>query len=157
MEQLTLNISEWPKDAAVCSLSDIVETGVLPQRYYLSQKACAGILRRAEKRGRQLPELLRRALQQAATIPARTEPASGHRITSEIAPTLNAGGNTTSAESIWRTMNRQRAKSRRSGAASARERSLFVLPAWRSYVRRICTRASGASDTLLDASQAKFW
>ncbi len=28
-ECLTLSISEWPRDAAVCSLSDIVETGDL--------------------------------------------------------------------------------------------------------------------------------
>ena len=34
---LTLNTSEWPSAAAVCSLSDILETGDLPQRYFLSQ------------------------------------------------------------------------------------------------------------------------
>ena len=48
-ESLTLNTSEWPKDAAVCSLSEILETGDLPERFFLSAKACAGILRRAEK------------------------------------------------------------------------------------------------------------
>ena len=63
---LTLNTSEWPNDAAVCSLSDTLETGDLPQRYFLSPKACAGILRRAEKRGKDLPEQLARALQAAA-------------------------------------------------------------------------------------------
>ena len=47
----------------VCSLSDILETGDVPQRFYLSPKACAGILRRAEKRGKALPEMLRRALE----------------------------------------------------------------------------------------------
>ena len=46
----------------VCSLSDILETGDLPQRYYLTAKACAGILRRAEKRGKELPEALHQAL-----------------------------------------------------------------------------------------------
>jgi len=35
-ECLTLNTSEWPKDAAVCSLSDILETGDVPQRFFLS-------------------------------------------------------------------------------------------------------------------------
>ena len=45
---LTLSISVWPSDASVCSLSAILETGALPQRYFLSPKACAGILRRAE-------------------------------------------------------------------------------------------------------------
>lgn len=61
-EFLTLNISEWPKDGAACSLSDILETGDLPRRYFLSEKACAGILRRAAKRGKKLPEALQRAL-----------------------------------------------------------------------------------------------
>jgi hypothetical protein len=70
---LTLNMCEWnhtlvPSRSvdAVCSLSDILETGDLPQRYYLSAKACKGILRRAEKRGKDLPTALRRALEQVA-------------------------------------------------------------------------------------------
>lgn len=57
-----LNSSEWPSAASVCSLSDILETGAVPQRYYLSPKACAGILRRAEKRGKELPPQLHQAL-----------------------------------------------------------------------------------------------
>ena len=63
---LTLNTSEWPKDAVVCSLSDILETGDLPQRYFLSAKACQGILRRAEKRGKTLPPQLEAALRMVA-------------------------------------------------------------------------------------------
>jgi hypothetical protein len=47
---------------AVCSLSDVLERGAVPQRYFLSPKACAGILRRAQKRGKALPEMLHRAL-----------------------------------------------------------------------------------------------
>jgi hypothetical protein len=66
-ECLTLNISEWPSDADVCSLSDTLETGDLPQRYFLSPRACQGILRRAEKRGKKLPEALFQALQFKAT------------------------------------------------------------------------------------------
>ena len=65
-ECLTLNFSECPRDAAECSLSDILETGDLPQRYFLSAKACAGILRRAEKRRKTLPEPLRRALEEVS-------------------------------------------------------------------------------------------
>jgi hypothetical protein len=57
-ECLTLSTSEWPSDAAVCSLSDILETGDLPQRFYLSQRACAGILRRAERRGKDVAPCL---------------------------------------------------------------------------------------------------
>jgi hypothetical protein len=68
----TLSGSEWPSDADVCSLSDTLETGDLPQRYFLSAKTCAGILRRAEKRGKRLPtalDLALRAVSQADTDP----------------------------------------------------------------------------------------
>jgi hypothetical protein len=73
IEFWTLSISEWPSDAAVCSLSDTLETGVVPQRFYLSGKACAGILRRAERRGKELPLPLRRALEAvAASAPTQS-------------------------------------------------------------------------------------
>jgi hypothetical protein len=72
-EFLTLNTPEFtathlpfPNDDVVCSLSDILEIGAVPQQYYLSRKACIGILRRAERRGKQLPPLLAHALRQAA-------------------------------------------------------------------------------------------
>ena len=63
---LTLSTSEWPSAADVCSLSDTLETGDLPQRYFLSATACKGILRRAEKRGKELPTPLRLALTSVA-------------------------------------------------------------------------------------------
>jgi hypothetical protein len=63
---VTLNIGEWPSDAVVCSLSDTLETGVVPQRFFLSAKACQGILRRAERRGKKLPPLLQLALHSVA-------------------------------------------------------------------------------------------
>ena len=62
----TLNILEYPSDGAASSLSDILETGELPQRYWLSSTACRGILRRAEKRGKILPRPLARALMAVA-------------------------------------------------------------------------------------------
>lgn len=46
----------------VCSLSEILETGQVDRRYFLTPKACQGILRRAEKRGKQLPPMLKAAL-----------------------------------------------------------------------------------------------
>ena len=61
-ESLTPNISEWPNAAAVCSLSQVLEKGSIPARFFLSGKACAGILRRAEARGRVLPNALEQAL-----------------------------------------------------------------------------------------------
>ena len=54
--------SEYPSGAVASSLSDILETGDVPQRYFLSAKACRGILRRAGKRGKELPEALALAL-----------------------------------------------------------------------------------------------
>ena len=70
----TLNGSEWPSDAAVCSLSDVLETQPLPPRFSLSARASAGILRRAQKRGKALPPMLRQALEQAATGTGATAP-----------------------------------------------------------------------------------
>ena len=63
----TLSISDWPSDGSVCSLSDVLETGDVPQRFYLSAKACLGILRRAEKRGKALHPMLEAALRSAAS------------------------------------------------------------------------------------------
>ena len=63
---LTLSTSEFPSAAVVCSLSDVLETGPHLRRYSLSQRACQGILRRAEKRGNALPLALSAALRQVA-------------------------------------------------------------------------------------------
>ena len=62
---LTLNTSEWRNDAAVCSLSDILEDNPDP-RFSLSGRACRGILRRADNRNRVLPPFLRTALETVA-------------------------------------------------------------------------------------------
>lgn len=72
-----LNISEWPNDAAVCSLSQILETGPIPQKYYLSGQAARGILRRAEKRGKELPQMLLRALSVVAGASSDAEKPEG--------------------------------------------------------------------------------
>src|SRR5574343_1278159 len=60
---LMLNISESHSSAEGSSLSAILETGDLPQRYFLSAKACRGILRRATKNGKVLPAKLLALLQ----------------------------------------------------------------------------------------------
>jgi len=62
----TLSSSEFPSVAAVCSLSDVLEDGSVPQRFYLSAKACEGILRRAKRRGKELPPMLDAALRSQA-------------------------------------------------------------------------------------------
>ena len=44
------------------------------KKYYLSRKACLGILRRAQERGKELPEELRIALErQARNTPERQD------------------------------------------------------------------------------------
>lgn len=61
-EDWTLNIGESPSVASECSLSSILEDNV-PDGYFLSVKACEGILRRSEDpRGKPLPPLLKQAL-----------------------------------------------------------------------------------------------
>ena len=47
-------------------LSQIL-TDTVPERFYLSEKACLGILRRSVEKGKELPELLRTALEHQAT------------------------------------------------------------------------------------------
>ena len=53
-------------------LSEVLELDA-PQKYSLSRKACAGILRRAEKRGKALPALLVAALMAMAGVRTPTE------------------------------------------------------------------------------------
>ena len=53
------------RDGNVYLLSSILMDHV-PERFSLSPKACRGILRRAEKRGKELPEVLKAALERQA-------------------------------------------------------------------------------------------
>lgn len=58
-----LDAQYWgvPKEESVSLLSQILEVNV-PEKYYLSARACQGILTRASRRGKALPELLKNAL-----------------------------------------------------------------------------------------------
>ena len=67
----TLNTSECPKDVVASSLSQILVDSA-PSRYYLSQTACLGILRRAEERGKELPWQLEQALRIQAGLDTPT-------------------------------------------------------------------------------------
>ena len=64
-EYMTLSFGECPKEENASRLSQILEAYPL-QRYSLSAKACQGILNRAERRGKKLPEELERALRAQA-------------------------------------------------------------------------------------------
>ena len=60
--ELTMrNTGEYPNAVVESRLSQILEETPLP-KYYLSAKACLGILRRAERRGKDLPQELKEAL-----------------------------------------------------------------------------------------------
>lgn len=62
---LMRSTGESPNAENVSTLSQILQAGA-PEKYYLSPKACLGILRRASARGKELPELLRKALERQA-------------------------------------------------------------------------------------------
>ena len=74
-ECLTLNTGEFPNEESVSILSEVLEM-IVPQKYCLSPTACKGILRRAERRGKELPPILKEALESIATL--------------DVSPTLRA-------------------------------------------------------------------
>lgn len=76
----TSAIAEWtasPKryrrDDGVSSLSDVLVTGNVPLKYYLSSKACSGIIHRSEVRGKVCPPLLAEALAAMIELMGRLE------------------------------------------------------------------------------------
>jgi hypothetical protein len=48
----TLSTSEFPSNAVASSLSQVLEVGSVPPRFYLSARACQGYLRRLERLSR---------------------------------------------------------------------------------------------------------
>ena len=65
-ELSTANIGVCPNAENASFLSEILMANV-PDRYFLSPRACRGILRRASERGKELPEVLRIALELQAS------------------------------------------------------------------------------------------
>ena len=64
-----LNTGVSPSEERESTLSQILLAEV-PEKYYLSPKACAGILRRAERRGKELPPMLKEALMEVVALDA---------------------------------------------------------------------------------------
>ena len=97
-ECMTRNIGESPNAAVVSRLSQILEE--TPQaKYSLSAKACQGILRRAERRGKDLPETLKAVLiqqlqgaspQERTEAPALTEAPTSYAV--RIRGSCDGGG-----------------------------------------------------------------
>lgn len=66
-EYMMHSFGEFPKEENASLLSQILVEQPHP-KYSLSVKACKGILNRASKRGKELPEVLRKALESQAEI-----------------------------------------------------------------------------------------
>ena len=64
---MTHSFGEYHNDGAESHLSQILEDNPHP-KYSLSAKACQGILRRAERRGKKLPETLQKALEKQSVF-----------------------------------------------------------------------------------------
>jgi hypothetical protein len=64
---MTLNTGECPSVARESTLSRILQANA-PEKYYLSARACEGILRRAERRGKVLPPMLKEALDEVVSL-----------------------------------------------------------------------------------------
>jgi hypothetical protein len=62
------SFGEFPNEDEESHLLQILEDNPHP-KYYLSPKACQGILTRAERRGKELPPILREALLQMIAYP----------------------------------------------------------------------------------------
>lgn len=61
------NITESHSEEGACLLSSILQDQAsVPPKYSLSPKACRGILRRAQARGKELPPILKAALEAGA-------------------------------------------------------------------------------------------
>ena len=58
----TRSFGVYPREENESRLSQILEDSAHP-KYYLSARACVGILNRAAKRGKELPEILKKALE----------------------------------------------------------------------------------------------
>lgn len=60
---LTAKTSESPSSAGVSTLLPSIETGEVPEKYFLSPNAATGILRRVDRMGRNLPPSFRQSLE----------------------------------------------------------------------------------------------
>ena len=86
-----------PSGDAGCSLSRILQDNP-PRKYYLTRRACLGILRRAKERGRPLPPQLHAALLVQAGLASQDE--SGLTGTPGLAAGFSAGAGI-STENFW--------------------------------------------------------
>lgn len=94
-ELTTRNTGECPNAAVVSRLSQILEETPHP-KYNLTAKACQGILRRAERRGKDLPKLLKQVLlMQSASGGGCDGGGKGALVQTEKSGTLGTGNDQT--------------------------------------------------------------
>ncbi len=124
----TRGSSGCPSDVDVSSsLRDILEPpDQIPQKYWLSARAAAGILERASRRGRALPEPLRVALEAVASRLTTSEPSS---------PEAAAGPTTDQALKAWCSQGRSPLRLLAAHPRGVVATSLSVDPArrWRRW------------------------
>ena len=70
------SFGEYPREENVSRLSQILEEAPHP-KYCLSARACQGILNRAKKRGKELPEILEKALRRQSVSKNEQEKQGG--------------------------------------------------------------------------------
>lgn len=142
----TADTSECPSEGAVSSsLPDVLEADV-PPRFFLSPRAAAGILRRAEKRGRELPPALAEALQALAF----QHPDDGKRMTRTSSAEPSKADASTEGEAM--TLTTRRSSPANSPDAPARDQTLRSTTERSSNsIRRLtpteCERLQGFPDT----------
>lgn len=67
---MMLNIGPGPHSAESASTLSQILVPNAPEKYFLSAKACQGILNRAKKRGKELPPMLKEALGEVIRLEA---------------------------------------------------------------------------------------
>ena len=82
-EFMTLNTGESPNAVKESTLSQILDLNA-PEKYCLSPKACAGIVRRAKKRGKELPDMLQEALMEVILSAGGMEQFENEELDEEI-------------------------------------------------------------------------
>lgn len=98
-ESWTLNISECPNDAVESSLSQVLQSSVAP-KYYLSEKAIAGLVRRVKMQKISLPKALAASMRMAGIDTAGVAE-SDKEWPPRVSPTLLASGIHSSNHFLW--------------------------------------------------------
>lgn len=169
------NILEYPKYAEECSLLCVLEGGGIPEKFYLSPKACKGILRRCEDRGRPLPQSLKQILINQSHSKLDAEKVGGGKgalIQEDKSATLSCSNTQVLIDAYRETMNHGYIKDMKSAPLRAKGAgcgmgSASLVAKQQKRVRRLtpleCCRLQGFPDWWCDGvegsdtAQYKMW